>query len=100
MILAIDIGNTNIVIGVADENKIHCIERISTVKSKTEAEYAVDFKILLDLHKVNLADISGGIVSSVVPQVTQTNGTKTLRPFGFSYFSSNDTHKSPVFLSI
>jgi len=72
MILTIDVGNTNIVIGVIDDEKIHFVERISTAKTKTEAEYAVDFKILLDLHKVNLEKVSGGIVSSVVPQVTKT----------------------------
>lgn len=36
MILAIDIGNTNIVIGCIDQEKIHFIERLSTVKTKTE----------------------------------------------------------------
>lgn len=71
MILAIDIGNTNVVIGVVDEKKIHFIERVATIKTKTEAEYAIDFKILLDLHKVDISSIEGGIVSSVVPQVTK-----------------------------
>ena len=71
MILAIDIGNTNVVIGVVDENKMYFIERVATVKTKTEAEYAIDLKILLELHNVNLQDITGGIVSSVVPQITK-----------------------------
>jgi len=71
MILAIDIGNTNVVIGVIDEDKIYFIERIATTETKTEAEYAIDFKILLDLHKVKPEDITGGIVSSVVPQITK-----------------------------
>ena len=71
MILAIDIGNTNVVIGVIDEEKIYFIERIATIETKTEAEYAIDFKILLDLHKVKLEDITGGIISSVVPQITK-----------------------------
>ena len=71
MILAIDIGNTNIVIGVVDKNKIHFIERVATVKIKTEAEYAIDLKILLELHNVDVKDITGGIVSSVVPQITK-----------------------------
>ena len=71
MILAIDIGNTNIVIGVIDEEKIYFIERVATIKTKTEAEYAIDFKIILDLHKINPQDIKGGIVSSVVPQITK-----------------------------
>ena len=71
MILAIDMGNTNVVIGVIDEKKIYFIERIATVKTKTAAEYAIDLKMLLELHKVDLNDITGGIVSSVVPQITK-----------------------------
>ena len=71
MILAIDIGNTNVVIGAVDEKKIYFIERVATVKTKTEAEYAIDLKILLELHKIDLNDITGGIVSSVVPQITK-----------------------------
>lgn len=71
MILAIDIGNTNVVIGAVDEKNIYFIERIATVKTKTEAEYAIDLKMLLELHKVDLQDITGGIISSVVPQITR-----------------------------
>ena len=41
MILAIDIGNTNIVIGCVDQEKTYFIERISTDRSKTELEYAI-----------------------------------------------------------
>ena len=42
MILAIDIGNTNIVIGGIDEKKTYFIERVSTIRTKTELEYAID----------------------------------------------------------
>ena len=41
MILAIDIGNTNIVIGCIDKGKRIFIERLSTVHTKTELEYAI-----------------------------------------------------------
>ena len=41
MILAIDIGNTNIVVGCIDEQKTYFIERVSTDRSKTELEYAI-----------------------------------------------------------
>ena len=44
MILAIDIGNTNIVVGCIDDRKTYFIERLSTVRTKTELEYAVDLK--------------------------------------------------------
>ena len=44
MILAIDIGNTNIVLGCVDDNKTYFIERLSTIKTKMELEYAIDIK--------------------------------------------------------
>ena len=44
MILAIDIGNTNIVVGCIDSKQTYFIERLSTVRTKTELEYAVDLK--------------------------------------------------------
>ena len=70
MILAIDIGNTNIVVGCIDEEKIYFTERLSTVRTKTELEYAVDLKTVLDIYHIKWTDIEGCIISSVVPQIT------------------------------
>ena len=70
MILAIDIGNTNIVVGCIEEKKIYFIERISTNHTKTELEYAIDLKTILDIHHIKRPDIEGAIISSVVPQIT------------------------------
>ena len=71
MILIIDIGNTNIVIGGIDSEKTHFIERLSTNRTKTELEYAIDFKSLMDIHKVTPDQFEGAIISSVVPQITR-----------------------------
>lgn len=70
MILAIDVGNTNIVIGCIDKEKCHFIERLSTVRIKTELEYAIDIKSVLDIYHICAEEIEGGIISSVVPQIT------------------------------
>lgn len=70
MILAIDMGNTNIVIGCIDDQKIHFTERISTDISKTELEYAVCFKTVLEMYDIQKSDIDGAIISSVVPPLT------------------------------
>jgi type III pantothenate kinase len=70
MILAVDIGNTNIVIGCIEQEKIYFEERVSTNISKTELEYVVEFKTLLDLYKIQVKDITGCIISSVVPPLT------------------------------
>lgn len=67
MILAFDIGNTNIVIGGIEGEKIVFLTRISTHLTKTEAEYAVLIKNLLEIYKVNPSSIEGSILSSVVP---------------------------------
>ena len=70
MILALDIGNTNIVIGCIDKERTYFIERLSTVRTKTELEYAVDIKTVLDLYRIKRSYIEGAIISSVVPQIT------------------------------
>lgn len=70
MVLAIDIGNTNIVIGCLDKDRTYFVERLSTVRTKTELEYAVDIKTILDIYHINKQEIEGGIISSVVPQIT------------------------------
>ena len=70
MILAIDIGNTNIVVGCIDSEKTYFIERVSTVRTKTELEYAVDLKTILDIYHIKRTLLEGCIISSVVPQIT------------------------------
>ena len=67
MILAIDVGNTNIVIGCIEGEKVRFVERVSTNLSKTELEYVVEFKTLFDIYGIGIEDISGSIISSVVP---------------------------------
>ncbi len=67
MILAIDMGNTNIVIGCIDDKKIYFVESMSTDLSKTELEYAIGFKTVLELYKIDVRHIKGVIISSVVP---------------------------------
>ncbi len=73
MVLAIDIGNTNIVIGVIDnKDNILFTGRLVTDKLKTADEYALLFSGIIGMHNVNVADISGVIVSSVVPPLILT----------------------------
>ncbi len=70
MVLAIDIGNTNIVIGGFEDDKICFIERISTNKRSTALEYTVLIKTVLELSGYSQTQLDGGIISSVVPSVT------------------------------
>ena len=67
MILAIDIGNTNIVIGGFVEENLTFVARIATNANKTEDEYATKIRSVLALHDVEKSAIKGAIISSVVP---------------------------------
>jgi type III pantothenate kinase len=67
MILAFDIGNTNIMLGGLDGTGIHFQTRISTSLDRTDAEYAVMIKNILGLYKIDCEDVEGTIISSVVP---------------------------------
>lgn len=70
MLLAVDVGNTNIVVGVIKDEEILFIERISTNRLKTELEYAIDIRTICDIHHIDRSTIDGGIISSVVPQIS------------------------------
>ena len=70
MILTIDVGNTNIVIGCMEGEKVLFTERLSTDKVKTSLEYAILFRVALDMHKIDVSAVEGSIISSVVPQIT------------------------------
>ncbi len=67
MILAIDVGNTNIVLGGIDQKQIYFAERISTDLSKTELEYAVLIKTIFELYSISPQTLDGTMISSVVP---------------------------------
>lgn len=72
MILAIDIGNTNIVMGGFDGNKIIFMERISSNQKTTDLEYAVTVKTALEMNDITIDSITGVVMSSVVPSITNT----------------------------
>lgn len=69
MILAVDIGNSNIVFGGVEGDTIVFESRIRTEDTKTSDEYCIDLKILLEVNHLAPADVEGAIIASVVPQV-------------------------------
>ena len=69
MLLAIDIGNTNIVIGGIRDGEILFEARIATDHLKTSDQYAVDIRNILKLFEVDLHKVQDSIISSVVPPV-------------------------------
>ncbi len=72
MVLAIDIGNTNIVIGCFDGERILFVERVSTSHRATDLEYASMIRMALHIHGAESREIEGAIISSVVPDLTGT----------------------------
>ena len=69
MLLAIDIGNTNIVIGGLKDDRIVFEARIATDRIKTSDQYAAEIKNMLSLFDVKVSDLRDCIISSVVPPV-------------------------------
>lgn len=69
MLLAIDIGNTNLTLGVYDESVLLFTARLSTDTRLTRDQYAVAIKDVLALHDTDYRDIEDCIIASVVPTV-------------------------------
>ena len=75
MILTIDIGNSNIVLGGIKDKDIVFEARLRTEATKTSDQYCVDLKILMEVYGVNSKEIEGTIIASVVPQVLNSMRT-------------------------
>lgn len=82
MILAIDIGNTNIMLGCVDDERIVFEARINTDRLKTSDQYCIDLKMILEVYQVPEAGIEGCIISSVVPQVLNSMQTAVRKLIG------------------
>ena len=72
MLLALDVGNTNIVLGCFDGDNILFRERVSTNQQATDLEYATRIRMALDMYSIDRKQITEAIISSVVPSVTNT----------------------------
>ena len=71
MLLAVDIGNSSIDIGVfAEDDSLIMKSKISTDRAKSADEYAVLFQGIFLLNGVDTKNITGSILSSVVPPIT------------------------------
>ena len=68
MILTVDIGNSNIVLGGVEGDSIALEARLRTDITKTSDEYCIDLKMILDVYNVAPSEIEGTIIASVVPQ--------------------------------
>ena len=72
MILAIDVGNTDITFGTVRDGVIGTVARVHTERDYTVAEYGMKLKALLEYYGVDPLGFEGAILASVVPPVTNT----------------------------
>lgn len=75
MILTVDVGNSNIVLGGVQGEEIVFEARLRTDATKTSDEYCIDLKMILEVYKLSSDDIEGSIIASVVPQVLNSMQT-------------------------
>lgn len=82
MLLAIDIGNTNIVIGCIKDDEIVFKARIATDRTRTSDQYGVEIKNMLEAFGVSREEIDDCIIASVVPPVFNSVQTGVLKVIG------------------
>ena len=82
MILTIDVGNSNIVLGAVRDDEILFEARLRTDATKTSDEYCIDLKMILDVYGFTAKDVEGTIIASVVPQVLNSMKTAVLKLTG------------------
>src|SRR5438067_5102865 len=98
MLLVVDVGNTNTVLGVfesaagferdSEPARLVAHWRVATIKTETVDEYGVLFRNLFGMDSINPAEITGIVISSVVPPLDST-----LRQVCERYF-----HGKPLFI--
>ena len=88
MLLVIDIGNTNITIGIYDQDELVGTYRLTTKNQRTSDEFGFDLLMFLNASSIEVKDIEDVIISSVVPKINYSF-TNSIR----KYF-----HKDPIFI--
>jgi len=86
MLLAIDIGNTNTVMGVFQNNKLFADWRVRTIAEHTIDEYAIFMHNIFADRGIKSKDINGIIISCVVPPMINTVKNYCIREFDFTPF--------------
>jgi len=67
MVLTVDVGNSNIVLGAYEGDKLLFVSRMQTETEKTSDQYAIAFNSILRLHRLEPREFTGAIISCVVP---------------------------------
>ena len=70
MLLAVDVGNTNIVYGLFDGERLVHQFRVESARGRTADEYAVQLRALLDMNGIAPSSVDAAIIACVVPSLT------------------------------
>ena len=81
MLLVIDVGNTNITIGLYEGKEIKCHVRMTTKIPRTSDEYGIMLTELLDRQGFSVSDVNGVIIASVVPNVMHSLTSSIVKYF-------------------
>ncbi len=71
MLLAIDLGNTNLTLGLFSEGELLHTFRIESRRERTADEYAIALAQMLELRRVSSSEVTAAIIASVVPTLTR-----------------------------
>ncbi len=75
MLLTIDIGNTNITLGIYSDDKLSFVSRLATQRVRTRDEYAFEMLNMFNLNSLDPKKCRAAIISSVVPEITRDVGS-------------------------
>ena len=81
MLLGIDIGNTNITLGLFDKEKLVAQFRLTTRQQRTSDEYGLDLCGLIEHRDYHVSDIDAVIIASVVPDIMHSFGSAIIKYF-------------------
>ena len=91
MLLAIDVGNTNIVLGVFEGERLVESWRLATLRERTPDEIGIWIAQLFEHHHLEIGDVGGIVMGSVVPPLTGTLMTMAQRYFGMTPLNVDST---------
>lgn len=100
MLLVIDVGNTNTVMGIYEGTTLTAHWRLETKKERTADELGIFFKELLEFSKIALTDISNIAISNVVPPLMFTLQQMCKRFFGKKPFVVDHKTTGPLSLKL
>jgi type III pantothenate kinase len=91
MLLAIDVGNTNIVLGVFDGDRLAESWRLGTLRERTADDIGIWVAQLFEHRSLDISRITGIVMASVVPPLTGTMMTMAQRYFGMTPLNLDNT---------